>query len=163
MFRKGRPWVIRPPFTISRLFFSPFNPIVVIETVEEDRIETMLEALAPDLGLTFFDWSVVKGLRRSGTRAAFHGTNKPLTALQYISGLTVDGIYLLRDFGPYMESNEVSSAVQRAVSTPCSPEFKRYHYRQSGQSPGRTVTVGCSLSAENFLTPVNSKVLFVRY
>src|SRR5215203_144689 len=42
------------------------HPAIAIETSEEERLETLLRAVAADVPLAIFEWSVTKGLRRPG-------------------------------------------------------------------------------------------------
>lgn len=84
-----------------------YHPVVVIETVEEERLEQILDSVAAQLRIPLFDWSVTHGFRKRGQRAPIHRTNEPLMLLKHLAGLTVDGVYFLKDFAPYFENNEV--------------------------------------------------------
>lgn len=90
-----------------KTLLQSFHPLIAIETVEEDRVELILKTLTAELGLPLFEWSIVKGLRTEEMRTSYHGTSRPLTALQYIAGLTLDGIFLLKDFAPYLDGHDV--------------------------------------------------------
>ena len=92
---------------IKTLILS-FHPLVVIETVEEDRVELILDSVASQLGIPLFEWSLTKGLRRRGERIPFHATDQPLILLKHLAGLTVEGIFLLKDFSQHLSSPEVS-------------------------------------------------------
>jgi hypothetical protein len=55
------------------------HPLVLIETVEEERVDGLLAAAARDLDLPLFHWTVTTGLTRGGSTApAAHGTSDPL-------------------------------------------------------------------------------------
>ncbi len=90
-----------------RTLILSFHPLIVFETVEEERVDSILESVAVDLGLTLFEWSVTSGLRRHGQAAPYHQTNQPPILLKYVAGLTVEGLYHLKDFAPYLENPEV--------------------------------------------------------
>lgn len=92
---------------IKTLILS-FHPLVVIETVEEDRVEGILDEVASQLRMPLFEWSLTKGLRRRGERIPFHGTDQPLILLKHLVGLTVEGIFLLKDFSQHLSSPEVA-------------------------------------------------------
>ncbi len=92
---------------IKTLILS-YHPVVVIETVEEDRVELILDSVASQLGIPLFEWSVTKGLRRRGESIPFHGTDQPLILLKHLAGLTVEGIFLLKDLSRHLASPEVS-------------------------------------------------------
>ncbi len=98
-----------------------FHPIVVIETVEEERVERLLAEAARDLEMPLFEWSVTTGLRRKAAkrprseRNANEGgrpqdvgqpilnTAEPLGLLGHLAGLTVEGIFLLKDLGRHLD------------------------------------------------------------
>jgi SpoVK/Ycf46/Vps4 family AAA+-type ATPase len=42
-----------------------FHPLIVIETVEEERVQTLLQAVTEEMNLSLYEWSVVQGLKRS--------------------------------------------------------------------------------------------------
>jgi hypothetical protein len=53
------------------------NPLLVVETVEEERVESLLLAATRDLGLPLFTWTVTRGLARHPRRAGIAGTSEP--------------------------------------------------------------------------------------
>jgi ATPase family associated with various cellular activities (AAA)/AAA+ lid domain len=77
-------------------------PILYVETYEEERLEELLVAAASHLGLPFWTWSVTQGLERRGIDQPVYDTAKPLVALRHIASLSTSGLYLLRDFHPYL-------------------------------------------------------------
>ena len=84
-----------------------FHPLVVIETVEEERAQRLVGAAAQSLGFSFYEWSIVQGLRiASGRDVGGHAigtTTEPAGALGHIRALDRVGLYLLKDFGPHLE------------------------------------------------------------
>lgn len=90
-----------------RTLILSYHPIIVFETVEEERVNAILQAVAGDLDLVLFQWSVTSGLRRQGQTAPYHQTNQPSVLLKYISGLTVEGLFHLKDFSAYLGDPEV--------------------------------------------------------
>ncbi len=89
-----------------------YHPVVVIETVEEERVRHLVGATAAGLGLPLFEWSVTRGLRRAGAPpgGAIAGTADPLGALRHLSTLTIEAIVVLADFSPHL----AEPAVERA-------------------------------------------------
>lgn len=85
-----------------RLLVQSRYPILYVETWEEERLEQLLIAVAVELGLPFWTWSVSQGLRRRGTDQAAYETQQPLAALRHVASLSTSGIYLLRDFHPFL-------------------------------------------------------------
>jgi SpoVK/Ycf46/Vps4 family AAA+-type ATPase len=89
-----------------RLLVNSRNPIITVETQEEERVEQLLADLADELSIPMFTWSVTTGL------AKFHGA--PLynseTAEQALANIALiqgDAIFLLKDFGRYCENDRV--------------------------------------------------------
>jgi hypothetical protein len=79
------------------------HPLVLIETVEEERVDGLLAAAARDLDLPLFHWTVTTGLTRGGsTTPAAHGTTDPLLLLRHLRTLTVRGLFHLKDFGVHL-------------------------------------------------------------
>jgi SpoVK/Ycf46/Vps4 family AAA+-type ATPase len=92
-----------------------FHPILVIETVEEERVQSLLQAATQEMSLPMFEWSRIKGLTRSsGTfdapwinEYAPPGTIKPTTigntaeslaVLQHIESMSLKAAFWLKDF-----------------------------------------------------------------
>jgi len=91
---------------IKTLILS-FQPVIAIETAEEERVDRILESVAHRLSLPLFEWTVTRGLRRREQPTPFHGTNQPLILLKYIAGLSIEAIFHLKDFVPHLEGAEV--------------------------------------------------------
>ncbi|MBF2097705.1 MAG: AAA family ATPase [Gloeomargaritaceae cyanobacterium C42_A2020_066] len=94
-----------------------FHPLIVMETVEEDRVQTLLQAVATSIPIALFEWSVTRGLIRSPCTVgrALHGTNEPLTALQNMAEYTVEGIFWLQDFAHHLQEPVVARQMRELV------------------------------------------------
>ena len=60
-----------------------FHSLIAIETVEEERVRSLLHEVAVDLGLPMFEWSLTTGFHRFAG-AAIGETRDPLAALRHI-------------------------------------------------------------------------------
>ncbi|MEL6161228.1 MAG: AAA family ATPase [Cyanobacteria bacterium J06623_5] len=95
-----------------------FHPIIVIETVEEERVNALLDKATQDLQLLAFDWSIAQGMARlQSTASHWHnsckppGSNRqtlektadPLDVLRHIQNLPTRGLYWLKDFAAHLE------------------------------------------------------------
>ena len=83
-----------------------FHPLVVIETVEEERARQVVEAASRRLGFSFYEWSVSTGLRFGSDRGEGHAigtTAEPAGMLRHIETLDRTALYLLKDLGPHLE------------------------------------------------------------
>ncbi len=93
-----------------------FHPVLVIESLEEERVVALLQTAARELGMPLFEWSVTRGLTRDQSTGNYHGTTAPLAMLQHIEGLTIEAIYLLKDFARCLEDPPVARQL-REVAT----------------------------------------------
>ncbi len=76
-------------------------PLINIVSSEEARVEQTLKAIARSRGKRYFIWSVTKGLLSDdGSCAA--DLREPLKALDHILEGDVNGIFLLKDFHPFL-------------------------------------------------------------
>ncbi|NJO56020.1 MAG: hypothetical protein HC834_06255 [Rhodospirillales bacterium] len=44
---------------------TSFHPVIVMETVEEERVQALIKAACRDLQMAVFEWSIAQGLMRS--------------------------------------------------------------------------------------------------
>ncbi len=100
-----------------------FQPIVVIETVEEERVDELLAVVASDLRLPYYEWTVTEGLRRGHGNGEFEGTSDVMTLLRLLREHPTDGIFQLKDFSSHLENaaairaaREVAQRFSRSLS-----------------------------------------------
>lgn len=108
---------------IQTLILS-FHPLIVVETVEEERVQTLLQTVTQEMNLPLYEWSSTQGLTRSPgfmqapwinecappgqTRpAAVEGTDDPLKALKHIQDMTSKGMFWLKDFAQHLENDPI--------------------------------------------------------
>jgi hypothetical protein len=78
------------------LLINSLNPIITVETTEEERLEGLLRSISVQLVLPLYTWSVTTGLAKlSGS--PLYGTAEPEQALANIALIEDDAIFLLRD------------------------------------------------------------------
>ena len=86
-----------------------FHPVIVIETVEEERARSLLYAVAGQLRMTLFEWSMTRGLTRAEEPNALNRiTANPLALLQHIAGLRLKAVFLLKDFSTHLSDPAVA-------------------------------------------------------
>jgi SpoVK/Ycf46/Vps4 family AAA+-type ATPase len=76
-------------------------PLIYVVSSEENRVENTLQQIASERNKKLFFWSITKGMESND------GTNnpdlrEPIKALDHIAESTVNGIFILRDFHPYL-------------------------------------------------------------
>jgi SpoVK/Ycf46/Vps4 family AAA+-type ATPase len=69
--------------------------LIVIETAEDERAETILRLAADRASLPLFLWSRTRGLRRDGANSAVSGTTDSAQALAHISSARLDALFYL--------------------------------------------------------------------
>lgn len=92
-----------------------FHSLIVIETVEEERVREMVREVATELNLSMFEWSVTTGFRR-GHGLTVGNTFDALDVLRHIDDLKTDAIYLLKDLAPHLTKPETCRALRELVA-----------------------------------------------
>ncbi|NCJ08763.1 AAA family ATPase [Synechococcales cyanobacterium C] len=102
-----------------------FHPVIVIETVEEERIQNLLKKATQEMSIPMFEWSLSQGLIRApGTYDApwtneyappgtikptsIGNTAEPLAVLQHIESMTLKAVFWLKDFAPHLEDPAIA-------------------------------------------------------
>lgn len=81
------------------------HPLLVMETVEEERVRNMLGTVAAKSSLRFFEWSVTTGLVEPASGNDFQRiTADPAGLLQHLGSIQIDAIFLLKDFAKHLDS-----------------------------------------------------------
>jgi len=92
-------------------------PLIIVESVEEERALQLLQDAADELLLPVFEWSLSRGLCRSGDDTPIAPrTEDPVEALRHIEALTIDAIFIFKDMGPHMDNLTVLRFVRDACA-----------------------------------------------
>ncbi|MBL1176000.1 AAA family ATPase [Pantanalinema sp. GBBB05] len=109
-----------------------FHPVILIETVEEERVLTLLQTAIQDMKISLYEWSITQGLLRShgnenrwvdecappgSTKPATldEKTTDPLEALKYIQAQTQKGVFWLKDFTTHLTDPVVARQFREVV------------------------------------------------
>jgi len=106
-----------------RTLVLSFHPVIAIDTVEEERVEQLVAAVAADLSLPVFEWTLTQGLIQKPAAHGNRSTASPLDLMGHLRNLSVEGIFLLKDFARHLEDAAVSREFKdaaRAFSSNCS-------------------------------------------
>lgn len=104
---------------------TSFHPVVVIDTVEEERVQGLIGAACADMQMAVFEWSIAQGLMRSpdspdnrwqneyappGAKRsqALPKTSEPIDMLRHIQEMSFKAIYWLKDFAPHLKDAVVA-------------------------------------------------------
>jgi ATP-dependent 26S proteasome regulatory subunit len=95
-----------PPFVAElETLVRARYPLLYLVSWEEQRLDTILERLAPRHGKSFYSWSITRGLRplREGRfGSSIEGTKDPADVLQAIQKLPESALVVLKDFHPFL-------------------------------------------------------------
>src|SRR6202166_3184612 len=89
-----------------RLLINSRNPIITAETAEEERLAHLLTAIATELCVPLYTWSVTAGLARIDG-APLYNTEPPKQALANIAEVRGDAIFFLKDFARYCDNDKI--------------------------------------------------------
>jgi ATP-dependent 26S proteasome regulatory subunit len=109
-----------------KLLINSSTPIVLMETVEEGRCLELMRQACAELNVALFEWSIADGLQRSGVPTSpsaadprqqawsaapqssvgdgpILNTQQPASVLAHIETLTVEAVFLLKDFHRHLD------------------------------------------------------------
>jgi hypothetical protein len=90
-----------------RLLINSRNPIITVETTEEDRFEGLLQTLSTELSIPLFTWTVTTGLAK-WKGSPIYGTEELEQALANVALIHGEAIFLLCDVARYCDNNHVA-------------------------------------------------------
>ena len=123
------------------------HPLLLVDTVEEERLHVLLEHAADHAGLPLFSWNQVDGLRRELPEPGqTPESGSPQKALAFIERSNLEAIFHLRGLGPYLHEPVVIA------------QLKSIHKKYFGHR-GALVVSGHGLdvpaAVEHLFTPMN--------
>ena len=100
-----------------RTLIRSSHPLVVIETVEEERVLALLQSVTAQERMPLFEWSVTRGLTRADDGPTLSKlTATPLAVLQHLHGLTVEAVFWLKDLGPHLQDFAVCRQLREVAA-----------------------------------------------
>lgn len=81
-----------------------FHPVIVTETVEEERVRSLLHSVARELRLPLYEWTITQGLSRFNLVISSE-TRKPQALLNYLEKFKTEAIFLLKDFDKHLKDS----------------------------------------------------------
>ena len=100
-----------------RTLIRSSHPLIVIETVEEERVLALLQSVAAQERMPLFEWSITKGLSRAdGEPTLSRMTATPLAVLQHLHGLTVEAVFWLKDLAPHLQDSAVARQLREVAA-----------------------------------------------
>jgi AAA+ superfamily predicted ATPase len=77
--------------------------LICLETMEEERAESLLKHLADHMKLPFFTWTLNRGLQRADLGKTIYGSTDASLALDHIEISKFPAVYHLQGLGPLLE------------------------------------------------------------
>lgn len=123
------------------------HPLLLVETVEEERLHGLLEHAAEHTGLPLFSWTQIEGLcRELPDPGRTPETGPPQKALAFVDRSNLEAIFHMRGLGPYLHEPAVIA------------QLKSIHRKYFGHR-GALVVSGTGLDVppalEPLFTPMN--------
>jgi len=84
-----------------------FHPVIAISSLEEERVESLVDAVAQELGMPVFEWTLTRGLAQKPADHGNRNTARPLDLMGHLRTLRVEAIFLLKDFARHLEDPAV--------------------------------------------------------
>ena len=79
-----------------------------VDTAEEQRAELLITAVAADVHLPVYDWTVTKGLGPAGHPSGLYGSAEPAKALANVADVSQDALFVMHDFVRYLSEPAIS-------------------------------------------------------
>src|SRR5882762_8604493 len=100
-----------------RTLIRSCHPLIVIETVEEERVLALLQSVAAQERMPLFEWSITRGLTRHDDGPTLSRiTATPLAVLQHLQGLTVEAVFWLKDLAPHLQDPAVARQLREVAA-----------------------------------------------
>lgn len=100
----NRPAVLRVPPSETQvrdlaLMLRARHPLLVVDTLEEERLGVLLEQVARSLSLHSYEWMAHRGIVDTANGDVIKGTEDPDRALDWIARVHGEAVFHLRGFG----------------------------------------------------------------
>ncbi len=107
----------REPLKELELLIRSRYCVIFVETLEEDRLITLIKHLADHLKIPYFSWSRTKGLRREDidSKGPIYNTTDLSQALSHIEISQFPAIYHLFNVGDYLDDKIIPSKLRDAA------------------------------------------------
>lgn len=92
-----------------KVLILSLHPIITVETVEEERVQALLQSVAGQIRIPLYEWSITRGLTRTwDPKDIDRGTTAPLQVLQHMAKLGVVAIFFLKDFARHLDDAAIA-------------------------------------------------------
>ena len=84
------------------------HPAISLETAEEDRADMLVRAVAADLSVPVYEWTVTRGLAAADGQGGIYDTSDPRKMLATIVDIRTDALFVLKDFAGHLADPAIS-------------------------------------------------------
>lgn len=91
------------------------HPLIGVETVEHERVTTLLQYVADRVGLPIYVWTASRGLVAAEGGVPLGGTESPLKCLEFIEQSRNQALYHLVDFAALMDGEPELQSKMRGL------------------------------------------------
>ena len=90
-------------------------PLIVVDTLEEDRLRELLGRTASRLDLSLFNWTRTRGLVRDGLDRGVYDTSDPLRLLAHLAASDQPGLYTAWSEDRELDTEILLTEIETAV------------------------------------------------
>jgi hypothetical protein len=92
-----------------------YHPLIVIDTVDEERVQSLLISVAAELQIAHFEWSLTRGLSRLPGGSPIYGTAEPAQVLRHLAWMDLEAIFHLKDFRAHLQDVAVARQLRELL------------------------------------------------
>jgi ATPase family protein associated with various cellular activities (AAA) len=94
---------------------------IYVDTAEEERASLLITAVANEVHLPIYDWTITKGLGPAGHPSGLHGSAEPAKALANLAEVSQEALFVLYDFVRHLGDAALSRAFRDLLERFSSP------------------------------------------
>jgi MoxR-like ATPase len=108
---------VKPPTTVHDLkaLVQSFHPVIAFDTAEEERVEKLADAVAAELNLPVFVWTLTSGLYRKPGANGTINTTVPAELFAHMRTLSLEAVFLLKDVAKHLDDPAVCRSFREAA------------------------------------------------
>jgi MoxR-like ATPase len=108
---------VKSPTTVHDLkaLVQSFHPVIAFDTAEEERVEKLADAVAGELGMPVFVWTLTSGLYRKPGANGTINTTVPAELFAHVKTLSLEALFVLKDVAKHLEEPAVCRAFREAA------------------------------------------------
>jgi hypothetical protein len=90
-----------------KTMISSFHSLMVVETVEEERVKELFARASSELYLPFYEWSISDGLRSTDRPLTPLVSTEPMALIQQLDEIKHEAVILLKDFIQHLTNPKI--------------------------------------------------------